>query len=71
MRHAALYLVMVLLTVYVEIMYTDFYGITLLAFEILLFVSMFLLSWYLKRAVRASIETKTPSVRIDEEIKVE
>ncbi len=71
MRHAALYLVMVLLTVYVEIMYTDFYGITLLAFEILLFVSMFLLSWYLKRAVRARIETKTPSVRKDEEITVE
>lgn len=71
MKNAIVYIGIFLLTVYVEIMYTEFYGITLLAFEILLFLAMFFLSWYLKRMVKAGLEVRIPAAHKGDEIQVE
>ena len=70
MKRIIFYIGIVLLTVYVEIMYENFYGTTLLAFEILLFAAMFLLSWYLKRKVSARLEARIPAASRDEEAKI-
>ncbi len=70
MKRIIFYIGIVLLTVYVEIMYENFYGTTLLAFEILLFAAMFLLSWYLKRKVSARLEAMIPAASRDEEAKI-
>lgn len=71
MKNAIVYVGIVLLTIYVEIMYTEFYGITLVAFEFLLFLAMFCLSWYLKRMVKARLMVRIPAVQKGEEIQVE
>ncbi|MEY8427293.1 DUF58 domain-containing protein [Lachnospiraceae bacterium 46-15] len=70
MKRIIFYIGIVLLTVYVEIMYENFYGTTLLAFEILVFAAMFLLSWYLKRKVSARLEARIPAASRDEEVKI-
>lgn len=61
MKNVIAYIGIILLTVYVEIMYVQFYGTTLLAFEILLFLAMFLLSWYFKRSVTAGLKVRIPA----------
>lgn len=71
MKNVIIYIGIFLLTVYVEIMYVDFYGITLAAFEILLFFTMFLLSWYLKKKVKVGLEVRIPAAHKGEEIQVE
>lgn len=71
MKNVIIYIGISLLTIYVEIMYEEFYGITLLAFEILLFLTMFLLSWYLKRMVKVGLDVRIPAAHKGEEIQVE
>lgn len=71
MKNVIVYAGIVLLTVYVEIMYTEFYGTTFLAFEILLFLAMFLLSWYLKKMVHVELAVRIPAAQKGENIQVE
>jgi len=71
MKNVIAYIGIILLTVYVEIMYVQFYGTTLLAFEILLFLAMFLLSWYFRRSVTAGLKVRIPAAQKGEEIRVE
>lgn len=71
MKNVIAYIGIILLTVYVEIMYVQFYGTTLLAFEILLFLAMFLLSWYFKKSVTAGLKVRIPAAQKGEEIRVE
>lgn len=70
MRNVIVYVGIILLTAYVEIMYVDFYGVTFIAFELLLFFSMFLLSWYLKGQVDVRLAVKIPAAGKKEEVSV-
>ena len=42
------YMILVLITIYLEIMYDSTWMLAMLAFELLLAAVMFLMSWYLK-----------------------
>ena len=42
------YMILVLITIYLEIMYDSTWMLAVLAFELLLAAVMFLMSWYLK-----------------------
>ena len=70
MRNVVYYLVIVLVTVYVEIMYREFCGITLLSFELLLFAAMLVMSRYFRRMVSAGLSVRLPAAGKDEEIRV-
>lgn len=70
MRNVIVYIAVVLLTGYVEIMYTGFYGATFIAFELLLFAAMFLLSWYLKGQITAKLFVRIPAAHKEEEVKI-
>lgn len=62
MKSKFLYLILILFTVYIEIMYDGSQALLFLAFEILLLASMLLLSFQLKRQLRISIAPKVPVV---------
>ena len=54
------YMIFVLITVYLEIMYDSTWMLAMLAFELLLAAVMFLMSWYLKLHIRVWLDMKVP-----------
>ena len=54
------YMILVLITVYLEIMYDSTWMLAMLAFELLLAAVMFLMSWYLKLHIRVWLDMKVP-----------
>jgi len=60
MKSKFVYFVLVLVTVYIAIMYQDSKAIAFLGFELLLFICMFFLAWYLKRGITVHLESKLP-----------
>ena len=54
------YMILVLITIYLEIMYDSTWMLAMLAFELLLAAVMFLMSWYLKLHIRVWLDMKVP-----------
>ena len=54
------YMILVLVTIYLEIMYDSTWMLAMLAFELLLAAVMFLMSWYLKLHIRVWLDMKVP-----------
>ena len=54
------YMILVLITVYLEIMYDSTWMLAMLAFELLLAAVMFLMSWYLKLHICVWLDMKVP-----------
>lgn len=60
MVRKAWYMILVLITIYLEIMYDSTWMLAMLAFELLLAAVMFLMSWYLKLHIRVWLDMKVP-----------
>lgn len=54
------YMILVLITIYLEIMYDSTWMLAMLAFELLLAAVMFLMSWYLKLHICVWLDMKVP-----------
>ncbi len=65
------YGILILVTVYLEIMYDSSWLLSLLAFELLLAMVMFLLSWYLRMHVRVWLDMKIPVAQKNESFPLE
>ena len=65
------YLILVLLTLYVSIMYDGDAGMFLLAFELMLAVFLYMVSWYFKFHVKAELYVQIPVVEKGKEFPVE
>jgi len=60
MKSKILYYILTLFTIYVAIMYEGSRAATFLAFELLLFISMFFQAWHLKRGIEVKLEMRQP-----------
>lgn len=65
------YIILILVTVYLEIMYDSIWMLPLLAFELLLAAAMFLLSLYLRFHVRAWLDMRIPVAQKGESFALE
>lgn len=65
------YGILVLVTVYLEIMYDSTWMLSLLAFELFLAAAMLLLSWYFRLHVRVWLDMKIPAAQKNESFPLE
>lgn len=70
MRNILLYLFVMVMTAYIEIMYDDTMAITFLAFEILIAVVMIAIVGYLKRHIHVELTIPIPVVQKREEVEL-
>ena len=71
MKNTILCIMLLLATIYIEIMYDYPMTLTFLAFEILLFIGMTLLVWYMKHSIFAHLEVKFSTVQKQNQVETE
>lgn len=70
MKNFLIYIFIVVMTIYIEIMYDDSGALVFLAFEILLLLILTGVAWYLKGHVQIVLESYIPVVQKGEEMEV-